>query len=386
MKSSDELLEKSNQVVRNNISWLITSDIRIKSGPNKGALYGWMNLKPKSFPFIYSEITGYAISCFSWIASEFGNQVALDAAKEALDWIRKNMQSNLLMARPPASRDEPNELSRMFYSFDNSMVMIGLLNLYKITKIPSVLQLVETMTQALVERFFDGEKLVPRLDSSFKSIKPTEDIGVVKWSTIPGAYHCKFSLGLLELSELTGNNEYVRVSNSLCEYAEKMQKDSGEFITNPGSDIVYLHPHLYACEGLIYSGLKQSNESHYAAGLKGIKWAMEQVDLNGNGGLFRDTGKASIEQSDCTAQLLRLLILCRSDLEKVRKSNLSQVIDRLHFRLFEFYIPAGEGRGAMRYQFLKETACSWCTMFSMQALSLWSSRNSRKLQWIDYFV
>ena len=131
----------------------------------------------------------------------------------------------------------------------------------------------------------------------------------------------------------------------------------------------------------------QSSESHYAAGLIGVKWAMDQVDSSSNGGLFRDTGKGSVEQSDCTAQLLRLLILCRSDLEKtVKKSKLTKVIERLHLRLLEFYIPSGEGRGAMRYQLSKNTACSWCTMFSMQALRLWSSKNSRKLQWMDYFV
>jgi hypothetical protein len=382
-----EVNEKSNKILDENIEWVISSDIRIKDGDNKGALYGWKNRTPPYFPFIYSEITGYAITCYSWIASELGNRVALEAAKEASEWIRKNMHSNLLIARPPVSPDEPNELSSMFYSFDNSMVIIGLLNFYKITKESNLLWLLEKMTQALIERFFDGEKLIPRLDSSFNSIKPTEDRGIVKWSTVPGAYHCKLSLGLLELSRLTKNKEYVRVSDSLCEYAKKMQKNSGEFITNPDSDIVFLHPHLYACEGLIYSGITQSNESHYDAGLNGIKWAMAQIDLNGNKGLFRDTGEGSVEQSDCNAQLLRLLILCHSELEKTHnKSELTKIIDRLHLRLLDFYIPAGEGRGAMRYQFSKETACSWCTMFSMQALKLWSSKNSRKLQWIDNFI
>lgn len=382
-----KVYEKSNKILDENIEWIISSDIRIKDGNNKGALYGWKNLSPPYFPFIYSEITGYAITCFSWIASEFGYPVALEAAKEASEWIRKNMHSNLLIARPPASRDEPNELSSLFYSFDNSMIMIGLLNFYKITKKSSVLRLVEKMAQTLIERFFDGEKLIPRLDISFNSIKPTDDRGIVKWSTVPGAYACKLSLGLLELSRLTKNKEYVQVSDSLCEYAKKMQKSNGEFITNPGSNIVYLHPHLYACEGLIYSGITQSNESHYAAGLNGLKWAMDQVDLNSNRGLFRDTEKGSVEQSDCTAQLLRLLILCHSELEKaVKKSKLNKAIEILHLRLLDFYIPTGEGRGAMRYQLAKETACSWCTMFSMQALKLWSSRNSRKLPWVDYFV
>ena len=377
----------SRKILNDNIEWLLYSDIRIKAGRNKGALYGWKNLTPPYFPFIYSEITGYAISCYCWIASEFGNAIALDAAKDSSEWISKNMHSNLLMARPPASRDQPNELSSMFYSFDNSMVMIGLLNYYKITKKSDALRLVEKMTQALVERFFDGEKLIPRLDSCFKLIKPTEDGGIVKWSTVSGAYHCKLSLGLIELSRLTGNKVYARVSDSLCEFAQKMQKSSGQFITNPGSEIVYLHPHLYACEGLICSGILQSNESHYAAGLKGIRWAMYQLDSDDNKGLVRDTGKRSFEQSDCIAQLLRLLILCRSELEKtVKKSKLTKLIDKLHLRLLEFYIPTGEGKGGMKYQFSKETACSWCTMFSIQALKLWSLRNSKKLCWMDNFV
>ncbi len=123
------------------------------------------------------------------------------------------------------------------------------------------------------------------------------------------------------------------------------------------------------------------------AGLNGIKWAMNQVDLSSNGGLNGNTKKGSVEQSDCTAQLLRLLILCYSELQKtVEKSKLTKTIDRLHLRLLEFYIPRGEDRGAMRYQFAKDTACSWCTMFSMQALRLWSSKNSRNLQLMDYFV
>ena len=74
---------------------------------------------------------------------------------------------------------------------------------------------------------------------------------------------------------------------------------------------------------------------------------MDHVDSNSNQGLFRDTGKGSVEQSDCTAQLLRLLILCHCELEKtVKKSKLTKEIDRLHLRLLEFYIPAGEGRGS----------------------------------------
>lgn len=380
-----DVYQKSNRIFDGNVNWLLYSDIRIKSGENKGALYGWKNLSPPSFPFIYSEITGYAVTFFTWMASELGNPYALQAAVEASDWIFRNMHSNLLFARPQAKGTESNDLSKLFYSFDNSMIIIGILSLYKLSKKTRFLQLAEKMASAIIEVFYDGEKLASRIDESFNHIKPMKESGIVKWSTISGAYHCKLSIGLLELSRLTHNEKYAQISDSLCDYAKKLQKPDGQFITNPGSDIVYLHPHLYACEGLIYSGLNQPNASHYTAGLNGLKWAVKQISPD-NGGLYRDTGKKSVEQSDCTAQLLRLLIVCQDELEKfINKSDLYNIIEKLHMRLLDFYIPVGQGEGAMRYHLNKDTACSWCTMFSTQALNLWMAKDSHRT-WIDHFV
>jgi len=380
---------KSNKIFCNNIAWLLSSDIRIKSGQNKGALYGWKNLDPVSFPFIYSEITGYATTTFCWIYSQLGNISALQAANESADWIIKNMRSYLLVART-SILDDSDDLSNLFYAFDNGMIMIGLLNLYKLTKDSILLLLAEHMTKTIIKRFFDGSKLIARVNDSYKPVinnNKRNNGDVRKWSTISGAYHCKLSIGLLELSRLTNNKFYAQISDSICDYAITLQKSNGQFITNPDSDITYLHPHLYSCEGLVYSGLKQSNNDHYKAGLTGIRWAMEMLDANGTGGLAGDTRNDSVEQSDCSAQLLRLLILCRSQLRKsLNSSKLDNIIDRLHSRLLDFYIAVGEDLGGMRYHLGLDSACSWCTMFSMQAFALWRIRYSDKLTWMDYFV
>jgi len=86
------------------IEWLLTSDIRIKKGKHKGALYGWKNFNPTSFPFIYSEITGYAITFFSWVSVEFSRADALNAAKDSCIWISKNMRTQLVVANPLEDR------------------------------------------------------------------------------------------------------------------------------------------------------------------------------------------------------------------------------------------------------------------------------------------
>jgi hypothetical protein len=168
----------------------------------------------------------------------------------------------------------------------------------------------------------------------------------------------------------------------------KLQTSDGRFINKDQSEITYLHPHLYACEGLIYSGLKDSVEDYNNRGLSGVKWAIET--MLGNGGILpRSTLEKNIEQSDCLSQLFRLMILCRPRLvEYYGQSSFDRLISKLHLRLLDFGILFGNDRGAMKYQLGLESACSWCTMFSMQALRLWN-RNEKgfdRLSWLDYYI
>ena len=388
------------EILNDNVKWLLHSGITIKNGPKRGAVYGWKNLNPPSYPFIYNEITGYAITSFLYIYSELGEHEALQAAKDSANWIVESTRnsSSYLLSAGSIETDNFNQkgnLSNQIYAFDNGMIMIGLLNLYKVTRDPNLLKYVEKMAKSLIERFFDGSKLIALLDNSYKPIpdntSPHNRTDEIKWSAISGAYHCKLSLVLLDLSLLTNNDLYSKVSDSLCEYAQKLQKPNGRIVTNPNLDTVtYLHPHLYACEGLIYSGIRQHNESYLTAGLKGIKWATSQIDPS-TGGLPRLIGEKSIEQSDCMAQLLRLLILCYSSLEEVIEEDphhIKDVIEKLYSRLLDFCITLGEDRGAVKYHLSLDTACTWCTMFTMQALVLWSKRKEfeKGQKWIDFYI
>jgi hypothetical protein len=112
------------------------------------------------------------------------------------------------------------------------------------------------------------------------------------------------------------------------------------------------------------------------------------------------------------AQLLRLLIMSNSDLlRKLLNENdhavvvLDTAIERLYKRLLDFYVSEnsdslGVSTGAMRYQLNLESVCSWCTMFSCQALRLWSRRKiseikgkeiigkkeSGRIEWLDFYI
>jgi len=381
----------SSQIFHDNVNWLINSGIRIQSGPNKGAFFGWKNLNPPSYPFIYSEITGYAITCLSWIYSEIRNIKALEAAKESSAWIIRNLDGDLLVAgyMQDDKFTQKGNLTDQIYAFDNGVIVTGLLNLYKLVQDSRILRVTERMIEALLRYFFDGLEITSALlDSSHHET----NYGEKKWSTTPGPYHSKLSFALLDLAKLTNNALYAQVSDSLCDFAIKLQKSNGRFVTDRNSDVTFLHPHLYACEGLIYAGISQCNERYYMKGLHGVMWAVDQINPV-TGGVPRDSGKKSIEQSDCIAQLLRLLILCSRQLLKrslFRSSyRLNRIIDKLHLRLLDFYISSGDDKGGLKYQLSLNSSCTWCTMFAAQALWLWMKRRDylyHGRRWIDFYI
>ena len=141
---------------------------------------------------------------------------------------------------------------------------------------------------------------------------------------------------------------------------------------------------------LIYSGISQSNKKYLKSGLQGIDWAVSQ--LNDRGGLPRDNSGASAVQSDVMSQLLRLLMLCYTELhELMDNSLLTRSIGMLHNRILDFCVTSSDdNRGGLRYKLELETTCSWCTMFCMQALRLWQKRSIGQLKdnadRMDFFV
>jgi hypothetical protein len=270
------------------------------------------------------------------------------------------------------------------------MIMVGLLNLHKLTGDLRFLRYSESIAKAIIQWFYESPRMMAVVDQNFKPIVGNQD-KEKKWSMVPGAYHSKLALGLLELADLTGEDSYRKVSYSICNSLKSWQTSDGRFITNPDTGITYLHPHLYACEGLIFSGLKDFKQEYLTMGLNGLKWAIK-IMLSNGGVLPRSTLEKNVDQSDCISQLLRLLILCRPQLlEEINfraHSLLDKVIEKLHLRLLDFYIPFGyEDEGAMKYQISMESACSWCTMFSMQALGLWERQKEfKRMRWIQYFI
>jgi hypothetical protein len=371
----------SDEIIQNNINWLLNSDIYIKEGEDKGALYGWKDLTNSFYPFIYSEIVGYAITCFSWIYIEKSNDQALIAARESSLWIRNNMRSNVLTAGKLTKNtkfDLKGDLSNQVYSFDNGMILIGLLNLYKLDKDAENLQASIKMADTLIDKFFDGTKMIAMLDGS---LNPS-NYGEGKWSTISGSFQAKIALGFSKLFKITQKSIYKEVAYSLCDFALTKQNPDGRFKTNVEEDLTFLHPHLYSCEGLLYTGLDLAEDRYIEAAMKGLEWAIKQMDIN-HGSLPRTT-KENVEQSDCMAQLMRLLIICYDELKKRNNFNIAVIIEKIYKSLASLFIPDGEGEGGIKYQKSSNQICTWCTMFTLQAFSFFDGlKETNKMSMTD---
>ncbi len=369
------------------MNWLLNSDIRIKHGDEKGAIYGWKELATSSYPFIYSEIVGYAITCFAGNYIENFDQQSLNAATEGSSWIIKNMKSNVLTAGKTTETkafDLKGDLSNQIYSFDNGMILIGLLNLYKANKDPELLQSSVTIADALIDNFFNGTKMTALLDNQFKS----SDYGQNKWSTLSGSFQAKIAIGFLKLFKITQKTIYSEVAYALCDYALNRQDQNGRFKTNVDDNLTFLHPHLYSCEGLLYSGIEMHEDRYIEAVMKGLEWAVKQMNIN-NGMLPRTT-EEHVEQSDCIAQLIRLLIICYKDLKKRNLQNIDNVIESLCNSLSALYISDKDNGGGIKYQKSSNQICTWCTMFAWQAFTYYKLlKNENDIpmtEMIEYYI
>ena len=364
----------SEEIINNNSNWLVNSEIRVQQGEDKGALYGWKELTDSSYPYIYSEIVGYATTCFSWLFVNENNNQALTAAQESAAWLRNNMTSGILITgkiNKTASFDLKGDLSNQVYSFDNGMILAGLMNLYKIDKDSKNLNSAIEIADKLIDKFFDGKKMIAMLDRSFN----LSDYGKGKWSTMSGSYQAKIAFGLLKLFKVTQKTIYREVSKSICDFALTMQTPDGRFKTNAEEDLTFLHPHLYSCEGLLYAGIILSDKQYIDSALRGLEWAIKLME-NNDGSLPRST-KENVEQSDCMSQLMRLLIICNSDLNKRDNHNLNIFIENLRKSILNLYTSDGKNMGGFRYQTSLNQICTWCTMFTLQAFVYYNDFKSK---------
>ena len=359
--------------------WLSSSGIQNVSRQKKlrGGVSAWYELGKKIYPFIYSEITGYAISTWVFLNRITPDPLWIKNAKAAADWLIDNamhpnggVKTRLYLVKHYVSPNYSFHTGRI-YSFDTAMAGYGLIQLFQATGEDRFFKAADSMLRFLIQRMQkkDGT-FYPYFDSALR--RPGEDLE--KWSDQCGSFHAKLALFFTDYFDVTGDRAVAALITKLLDATLKSQEKEGRFLTGRKDGSTHLHPHSYTLEGLVYSGIYFKREDYLRAALRGFLWMMKGVSSDGSVSSIYEKFKFSHhERSDIVAQTLRL----GSMLYSIFPTRLRPLLPALasikkHLLLFQNG-DAGRQRGGFLYGaatdgLMRDHLNAWATMFALQAL------------------
>ena len=313
-----------------------------------GAFVAWVDLADHKTAYEYPEISGYALTYFAGLPSASEEEVA--AGRRAADWLTARVQADDLAARDWWDNGA-------VYLFDLGMIASGLLSFGRLTNVERYVEAGVRLVDFLRDELSPGRPI-----SAIARRGPQSDRHI--WSTRGVPHLAKLVQAFLLAEELTGSGA-LPIAAELIEAAKRLQDFEGYTRTDPNTRTVMLHPHLYAAEGLWIWGRASGDQDALERASAAVKWVWAQ-QLE-QGGLPRsvtasDTGAAACEQSDVTAQALRLALALGPPTAAVNRA-LARIIAvaRRHV-----------GGLAILYQPGSPDAhlSTWATLFAAQALAI----------------
>lgn len=364
----------------NTAEWLLNSGIQNLGAhkKKKGGVAAWYDIHKRQYPFLYSEITGYLLSTFTFLNRIDTHPIWLQRSRLAADWLLHNacdpsggVRTRYYLTKEGEDPHYSFSEGRI-YVFDTAIVGYGFIQLYKRSAQTRYLRFIKN-----VRRFLDSMsknqkgEYYPYYESKSKS--PGEDFG--KWSDQSGTFHAKLSLFLIDYYRLSGSRRDKRAAVRLLDTTSSYQEPDGRFATSQGDQSTHLHPHCYTLEGLIYGAVFLKRRDYLEAAVRGMDWLCKAVCEDGfvSAGLHDESGFAHYERSDVVAQVLRLGSILHA-LKRSRQSNDIFLLRKLYRRLLKFqFSGSGPQKGGFLYGSeadgrLRLHLNAWASMFALQSL------------------
>lgn len=360
--------------------WLMRSGIQNTSkDPNRhGGVAAWYEPDKRLYPFLYSEITGYALSTLVFLNRIHPRREVLVAAHRAARWLVRNalykeggVKTRFYLVKHYASPNYCFHYGRV-YAFDASMVGYGLIQLFKVSKKEEYLRAAEKILYFLTTKMMKADgSFHPYFDS--RAQKCGEDLE--KWSDQGGSFHGKLALFFTDYYRLTGIETYKQAAARLLDWVKRRQKTDGRFITGRKDGSTHLHPHAYTLEGLLVAGVLLGRPDDCRAALKGFLWMVRGVSAaNGSvSSVFEKKEFSRFERSDIVAQFLRLGAVLYSIYPKKITPHL-RTLENVKKNLLLFQYKAASRQsggfvyGAATDGRMRPHLNAWATMFALQAL------------------
>lgn len=359
--------------------WLGHSGIQSasKDPRRNGGVAAWYEPDKKMYPFLYSEITGYALSAWVFLNRVHPRQEFLSAARRASDWLIRNalykdggVKTRFYLVKHYVSPNYCFHYGRV-YAFDASMAGYGFLQLFMVTKDEKYLRAAERILHFLTTKMMkpDGS-FHPYFDSHAQ--KCGQDLD--KWSDQEGSFHGKLALFFTDYYRLTGIESYRSVTFRLLDWVKDRQKADGRFPTGKKDGSTHLHPHAYTLEGLLYAGVLLERPDYVQAAFKGFLWMRRGVSAEGSvSSIFEKKGFSHHERSDIVAQFLRIGAVLYALYPKKMVAHLTMLESvKEHLLLFQRRDASRQSGGflygAATDGLMRPHLNAWATMFALQAL------------------
>lgn len=369
------------------VDWLMNSGVQNMTDDERyrGGVNGWYDMVTHDYGFLYSEISGYAITTLYHLYVKTGDREYLERAQLIGEWMLKVAMHRCggvktrLYYRPYEALSEGEQFyafrNEVIFTFDTGIVLEGLINLYKATRERKYLEAALHMGEFILgmqrsDGFFDyamnGE--------TGETVK--DDFG--RWSRQHGAYHAKSITGLIDLYKLTGDDIYRAAAIRFCDAALAMQEESGRFITTLETNDTVMHPHCYAAEGLMYIGRELGIDRYVNAAWRATTWMFDnQAENGGVAQLYRarDDTFIDYQRSDILSQMLRLgLYFYSSEYTGGNKAPFFKKLERLRKRLEASQVRSGEQKGGFLYGTDIDgqqpfSINTWSSLFAIETLS-----------------
>jgi hypothetical protein len=379
--------KQAEAAVEQGIAWLRCSGIQARPDQAMpGAVAAWYDPDAANYPYYYPEITGYAATTHIWLARRAGaGAETIPCARAAADWLVGTVFQPESDLYPYKYDCATGAFAPLAYTFDLGMILNGLVNVYRETGAPIyreyAARTATKLTRDLVRA--DGS-LEP-----YRSLRGAQPSAAesLKWSRQSGPYLVKCVLGLLNLAQVQPAAGWDETAGRICAWALRFQQDNGCFVVNPVSQSAHAHPLCYTGEGLLVAGLALDRPAYLEAAAGIVRWLLRhQLPQGGVPRIFRGGQVAVVpERTDALAQTIRLGILC-IELGLLDPAVYLPPIERAVERLLTFQVHSDDPRqcGGFRFGFQSDGSRAahvnaWCTMFAIQALSLFGDDTRRQL-------
>jgi len=321
------------------LSWLLRPGLQV-GGPAapfpSGGMCHEYDLTTGKLGNIYTEITGYSISCFLAAYRRRPEPELLNRARRAGDFLLELQRRAPLAARGAMAHcveADNGHACDEYYSFDVGMCITGLVDLYRAQPEARYLEGARLACRWLIEvmqrpdGLFRSCQIAAQHDTAprFRKYSPE------KFEGDGGSLHLKLAIPLLRTGRETGDQQLLKAGIRLLDRGRELQQGCGAFPANHAFPLIFLHAHCYAAEGYAVGAQITGDVGYRDVLLAGANWLTGRQrsgggiprEINSQGGRVKAYIRHRVRVPtavDATAQAVRLWFLTARMLDPDRES------------------------------------------------------------------